>query len=56
MNSVLHIRIDSPYKSDAIERGFIANNFRYNSINWQQLRFSYGIEEVRKRVIKTPDS
>ena len=54
MNSVLHIRIDSPsYKSDAIERGFIANNFRYNSINWQQLRFSYGIEEVRKRVIET---
>lgn len=51
--SVLHIRIDSApgYNSDAIERAWVEHGYTYFGFNWQQYRFSHGVEMLRRKVI-----
>lgn len=53
MKSVLHIRLDAAniYSSDGIKKAFIAAGYRYYSIDWQLVRFSYGIEHLRMAMI-----
>jgi len=54
MKSVFHIRIDSApgYRSDAIQKGFIANGFEYHGFDWQAYRMSNGVEKLREEVVR----
>lgn len=48
MKTVLHFRIDAPgFNSDAIARGFVDNSYKYHWLNWQQERFSNGLEHLQ---------
>lgn len=50
---VLHVAIDSPnYSSTGINKAFENNGYEVIMFKWQDYRFSNGIEETRKEIIR----
>lgn len=57
MKSVLFAKIEAPtYKSDAMVRAFTEAGFdQVHTIDWQQYRYSFGVEEMRRQLIRTAE-
>lgn len=55
MKKVLHFRLDAPdiYSSNGIEKAFRSLGYHYQGVDWQNLRFSFGIDFLRGSMIRT---
>lgn len=58
MKKVLHFRLDAPgiYSSDGIEKAFRNLGYTYHGVDWQNIRFSYGLEILRDSMISAAAS
>lgn len=58
MKKVLHFRLDAPgiYSSNGIEEAFRNLGYSYQGVDWQNLRFSFGITHLREAMISSAKS
>lgn len=52
-NKVLHVALIAPggYNENAWKQGFLENGFEYHFFDWQQIRYSSGIESMRSQLV-----